>query len=72
VNTERTCGENGGITNRTAETEIDIAIITKKKKKKKGSERAVTYPGHSKALVKSSKRKSGPTLKMTTWLILMD
>jgi hypothetical protein len=34
VDTERNCGENGGITNRTAETETDIAIITEKNEEK--------------------------------------
>jgi hypothetical protein len=38
VESEGNCGGNGGITNRTAETEIDIAIITETKKKNKGSE----------------------------------
>jgi len=37
------CGENGGITNRTAENKIDIAIITETKKKNKGSEDIGNY-----------------------------
>jgi hypothetical protein len=34
VDTERNCGVNGRITNKTAETEIDIAIISETKDQK--------------------------------------
>jgi hypothetical protein len=34
VESEGNCGGNGGMTNRTAETEIDIAIITETKDQK--------------------------------------
>ena len=37
------CGENGRITNRTAERKIDIAIKTETKKKNKGSEDTGNY-----------------------------